>query len=83
MITHYGDRFGHVSPEETPAPMSALVDWCNAAECAGKLSPEETPALFHYRYIRIHPFGDDNGRIARPDGELHLGTLQSTTVARF
>ena len=45
--------------------MSDLVDWYNAAEQEGKLSPVELAALFHYRYIRIHPFEDGNGRIAR------------------
>ena len=30
-----------------------------------KLSPVELTALFLYRYIRIHPFEDGNGRIAR------------------
>ena len=65
VITRYGDRFDYASPEETAALMSDLVDWYNAAEAEGRLSPVELAALFHYRYIRIHPFEDGNGRIAR------------------
>ena len=65
VITRYGDRFEYASPEETPGLMTDLVDWYNAAEQEGKLSPAELAALFHYRYIRIHPFEDGNGRIAR------------------
>ena len=45
--------------------MADLVDWYNQAEKEGKYSPVELAALFHYRYIRIHPFEDGNGRIAR------------------
>lgn len=65
VITRYGDRFEYASPEETPGLMADLVDWYNATEQEGKLSPVELAALFHYRYIRIHPFEDGNGRIAR------------------
>ena len=65
VITRYGDRFEYASPEKTPALMDDLVDWYNAAEKEGRLSPVELAALFHYRYIRIHPFEDGNGRIAR------------------
>lgn len=65
VITRYGDRFEYASPEETPALMADLVDWYNTAEREGRLSPVELAALFHYRYIRIHPFEDGNGRIAR------------------
>ena len=65
VITRYGDRFEYASPEETPGLMADLVDWYNKAEKEGKLSPVELAALFHYRYIRIHPFEDGNGRIAR------------------
>ena len=65
VITRYGDRFEYASPEETPYLMADLVDWYNKAEQEGKLSPVELAALFHYRYIRIHPFEDGNGRIAR------------------
>ena len=63
--TRYGDRFEYASPEETPSLMTDLVDWYNQAEKDGKLTPVELAALFHYRYIRIHPFEDGNGRIAR------------------
>lgn len=65
VITRYGDRFDYASPEETPALMTDLVDWYNEAEAEGKLSPVDLAVLFHYRYIRIHPFEDGNGRIAR------------------
>ncbi len=65
VITRYGDRFEYASPEETASLMTDLVDWYNEAEREGKLSPVELAALFHYRYIRIHPFEDGNGRIAR------------------
>ena len=65
VITRYGDRFEYASPEETASLMGDLVDWYNSAEQEGKLSPVELAALFHYRYIRIHPFEDGNGRIAR------------------
>lgn len=65
VITRYGDRFEYASPEETPALMTDLVDWYNKAEQSGEYSPVELAALFHYRYIKIHPFEDGNGRIAR------------------
>jgi len=65
VITRYGDRFEYAAPEETTALMADLVDWYNEEEKKGKLSPVELAALFHYRYIRIHPFEDGNGRIAR------------------
>ena len=65
VLTQTGEMFDYASPEETPALMTELVDWYNAAETEGRLSPLELAALFHYRYIRIHPFEDGNGRIAR------------------
>jgi len=65
VITPSGERFEYASPEETPALMYDLIEWYNAEEKAKRLSPIELAALFHYRYIRIHPFEDGNGRIAR------------------
>lgn len=65
VITTTGEMFHYAGIEETPAFMSSLVRWYNAQEKAGTLSPIELAALLHYRYIRIHPFEDGNGRIAR------------------
>lgn len=65
VITRYGDRFEYASPEETPALMNDLVAWYNEAEQHGGYTPMQLAILFHYRYIRIHPFEDGNGRIAR------------------
>lgn len=65
VITVTGERFEYASPEETPALMTDLVEWYNMEEQKAELSPVELAAVFHYRYIRIHPFEDGNGRIAR------------------
>lgn len=65
VITPTGERFEYASPEETPMLMSALLEWYRDEEAKGELSPLDLAALFHYRYIRIHPFEDGNGRIAR------------------
>lgn len=65
VITRYGERFEYASPEETPALMHDLVQWYNYAESNGNYTAVELASLFHYRYIRIHPFEDGNGRIAR------------------
>ena len=65
VITVTGERFEYASPEETPALMADLVTWYNEAEAKVELSPIELASVFHYRYIRIHPFEDGNGRIAR------------------
>lgn len=60
-----GERFEYASPEETPALMAGLVAWYRSAEEAGELSPICLASVLHYRFIRIHPFDDGNGRIAR------------------
>ncbi|WP_315404433.1 Fic family protein [Hoylesella saccharolytica] len=60
-----GELFEYASPEETPLLIGELVAWYNQQETAATLSPIQLAALFHYRYIRIHPFEDGNGRIAR------------------
>ncbi len=65
VITRTGERFNYAAPEETPALMTDLIAWYNEEEQSEKLTIAELCALFHYRYIRIHPFEDGNGRMAR------------------
>lgn len=60
-----GEYFEYASPEETPALMSDLVQWYNEESQKNQLTPIELASLFHYRYIRIHPFEDGNGRVSR------------------
>jgi len=60
-----GEIFEYASPEETSALMTDLLQWYNQAEKEGTMTPIELASLFHYRYIRIHPFEDGNGRISR------------------
>lgn len=65
VITVTGERFEYASPEETPALMKDLIEWYKREEAKGEMTPIELASLFHYRYIRIHPFEDGNGRISR------------------
>ncbi len=65
VITPTGERFEYATPEESPALMKDLIEWYNEEEKNGTMSPIELASLFHYRYIRIHPFEDGNGRISR------------------
>ncbi len=65
VITPSGERFEYASPEDTPLLMADLLQWYREEELKKELNPLELAAMFHYRYIRIHPFEDGNGRIAR------------------
>ncbi len=56
-VHHYTDPL-HVKDE-----MEKLVHWLNRD--AIPLHPVERAALFHYRFVAIHPFDDGNGRLAR------------------
>lgn len=65
VITTSGERFEYARPEETPMLMADIIQWYQTEEAKAELNPLELAALFHYRYNRIHPFEDGNGRIAR------------------
>ena len=60
-----GEIFDYASPQDTPIEMGRLIDWYRQEEQEGKLHPVVVAALLHYKFVRIHPFDDGNGRISR------------------
>lgn len=65
VLTATGEMFYFATVEETPARMTDLVDWYRAEEAAPTGHPVALAAEFHYRFVRIHPFDDGNGRMSR------------------
>jgi Fic family protein len=60
-----GEIFEYTSPLETPAKMQELVEWYRQRENSNEFHPLLVAALFHYRFVCIHPFDDGNGRVSR------------------
>lgn len=65
VITSTGETFYFATPEETPAKMQELVEWFRGEKERADVNPIVLASIFHYRFIRIHPFDDGNGRVAR------------------
>lgn len=65
VLTKTGEIFRFASPEETAALMNDLMDWYKEKSISDDLNPILFAAEFHYKFIRIHPFDDGNGRTAR------------------
>jgi len=64
VITRTGEIFRFARAAETPAMMSDLVSWYGA-KIAENYEPILLATEFHYKFVRIHPFDDGNGRAAR------------------
>ena len=62
--TSTGEMYYFTPPEQVKQAMSDLIDWYRAKEREGE-HPIIIAATFHYRFVRIHPFDDGNGRMAR------------------
>lgn len=65
VLTATGEMFYFASPEETPGKMTDLVAWYRQEAEQATLHPVALAAEFHYRFVRIHPFDDGNGRMSR------------------
>lgn len=55
----------HVPPSalDVPSKMRELIDW--AKKNCNKMYIVEFSAIFHHKFVHIHPFVDGNGRTAR------------------
>ena len=62
--TTTGETYFFTPPEQVKAAMGDLIDWYRAKEREAE-HPLVIAATFHYRFVRIHPFDDGNGRMAR------------------
>jgi len=58
-----GATFSPPRSEDVPELMKNLVEWLE--KNLREYSPIEQAALFHYKFVYIHPFSDGNGRAAR------------------
>jgi Fic family protein len=65
VLLENGEVFNYASPEETPALIGDLMNWYRTEQEKKELHPVQIAAIFHYRFVRIHPFDDSNGRTAR------------------
>ncbi len=65
-----GEIFRFAEPEEVGPMMKELLEWYHGQGMT--LHPLETAAILHYRLVRIHPFDDGNGRVARLVMNYHL-----------
>ncbi|MFT6828569.1 MAG: Fic family protein [Roseivirga sp.] len=65
VLTKTGEIFRFASVEETPAKMNDLLDWYKEEKGTKDKNAIILAAEFHYKFIRIHPFDDGNGRLAR------------------
>lgn len=63
--TRTGEVFRFATPEETPLLMGELIEWYRQKREEQDVNAIILAAEFHYKFIRIHPFDDGNGRLAR------------------
>lgn len=62
VLTLSGKIHSYTEPLKVKDEMEKLVKWYYGEQA---LHAVEKAAIFHYRFVAIHPFDDGNGRIAR------------------
>jgi Fic family protein len=63
--TATGELFYFTEPVAVAAEMQDLLEWYRTEQSKKDIHPVALAALLHYRFVRIHPFDDGNGRMAR------------------
>ncbi|MGY4536858.1 Fic family protein [Mucilaginibacter sp. UYNi724] len=63
--TATGETHYYATPEEVPAKMQGLIEWYKEANSFENIHPVVVAALFHHKFVSIHPFDDGNGRLSR------------------
>ena len=63
--TPTGEMFYFARPEETAFKMEELMIWFRQEESRPDVNPIILAAVFHHKFIIIHPFDDGNGRLVR------------------
>ncbi len=64
VVTSTRETYYFTPPEQVKPAMGDLMDWYRTRDAEGE-HPIVLAAAFHYRFVRIHPFDDGNGRMAR------------------
>lgn len=60
-----GKILDFAAPEETPEKMRELVEWFALESRIPNKNPIVLATEFHYRFVKIQPFDDGNGRVAK------------------
>ncbi|WP_259066942.1 Fic family protein [Mucilaginibacter sp. X4EP1] len=63
--TATGETHYYATPEETPSKMQELMEWYVEISADKDVHPVVIAALFHHKFVSIHPFDDGNGRLSR------------------
>lgn len=64
VLTVSGKIHHYTEPEQVQIEVEKLIQWYRSND-AQNISAIERVAIFHYRFVSIHPFDDGNGRLAR------------------
>lgn len=66
-----GSTFAYAPPSDVPSEMARLLDGFGRALQDG-VHPVVLAAYLHYGFVRVHPFPDGNGRVARQLASIPL-----------